>query len=255
MSAVLQEQAQPMPAVKAEAKAFNFYYGAFHALKNINLPVYEKKVTAMIGPSGCGKSTFLRSFNRMHDLYPGNRYQGEIRMYPDNVNILAPDIDPIEVRMRVSMVFQKPNPFPKSIYDNVAYGPRIHGMVKGKAALDELVEKSLRRAGLWDEVKDRLNAPGVGLSGGQQQRLVIARTVAVNPDVILMDIGMPLLDGLGATTKIREDEELRGIPIIAVTAFSTAGFRRAAYDVGFDGYLAKPIDFDQLHELIDRLLA
>ena len=138
--------------VKAEAQNLSFYYGAFNALKRINMPIYEKKVTALIGPSGCGKSTY----NRMHDLYPGNRYEGEIRLQPDNTNLLNQQVDPIEVRMRISMVFQKPNPFPKSIYENVAYGLRVRG-VRSVAVLDEKVEQALRGAALWDEVKDRLN--------------------------------------------------------------------------------------------------
>src|SRR5512145_2986220 len=136
---------EPMLATKAEARSLSFYYGDFRALKNISMPVHERKVTALIGPSGCGKSTFLRCFNRMHDLYPGNRYEGEIVLHPDNANLLARDVDPIEVRMRISMVFQKPNPFPKSIYENVAYGLRVRGM-KRKNLLDEKVEESLRSA-------------------------------------------------------------------------------------------------------------
>jgi phosphate transport system ATP-binding protein len=144
--------------VKAEAKNLNFHYGSFHALKSISMPIYERRVTALIGPSGCGKSTYLRCFNRMHDLYPGNRYEGEIRFYPDDTNLLNPNVDPIEVRMRISMVFQKPNPFPKSIFENVAYGLRVRG-VRSVAVLDEKVEQALRGAALWDEVKDRLDEP------------------------------------------------------------------------------------------------
>src|SRR6185503_20232687 len=140
---------------KAEAKSLSFFYGDFRALKDINLVVHEQRVTALIGPSGCGKSTFLRCFNRMHDLYPGNRYQGEIRLFPDDTNLLAPGVDPIEVRMRLSMVFQKPNPFPKSIFENVAYGLRVRGE-RSRRALTERVEMALRDAALWDEVKDRL---------------------------------------------------------------------------------------------------
>jgi phosphate transport system ATP-binding protein len=188
--------------IKAESKNFNFFYGSFQALKNINMPIYDRKVTALIGPSGCGKSTFLRSFNRMHDLYPGNRYEGEIMMYPDNVNILAPTIDPIEVRMRISMVFQKPNPFPKSIFENVAYGLRVRGVTK-KSVLEEKVEEALRGAALWNEVKDRLDSLAFNLSGGQQQRMCIARALATDPEILLFDEPTSALDPI-ATGAIEE---------------------------------------------------
>jgi phosphate transport system ATP-binding protein len=180
-------------ALKAESRGLNFFYGAFQALKGIDMPIYDKKVTALIGPSGCGKSTYLRCFNRMHDLYPGNRYEGEIRLHPDNTNLLNPHVDPIEVRMRISMVFQKPNPFPKSIYENVAYGLRVRG-VRGVATLDEKVEQALRGAALWDEVKDRLNDLAFNLSGGQQQRMCIARALATEPEILLFDEPTSALD-------------------------------------------------------------
>lgn len=188
--------------IKAEVNNFNFFYGSFHALKNVNFPVHESRVTALIGPSGCGKSTLLRSFNRMHDLYPGNRYEGEIRLHPDNTNLLASDVDPIEVRMRISMVFQKPNPFPKSIYENVAYGLRVRGE-RSRVTIDEKVEQALRGAALWDEVKDRLNDLGANLSGGQQQRLCIARALATDPEIILFDEPTSALDPI-ATASIEE---------------------------------------------------
>jgi phosphate transport system ATP-binding protein len=188
--------------VKAEAQNLSFYYGAFNALKRINMPIYEKKVTALIGPSGCGKSTYLRCFNRMHDLYPGNRYEGEILIHPDNVNILARNVDPIEVRMRISMVFQKPNPFPKSIYENVAYGLRVRD-VKRRRQLDDKVEEALRNAALWDEVKDRLHDLAFNLSGGQQQRLCIARALATDPEILLFDEPTSALDPI-ATASIEE---------------------------------------------------
>lgn len=187
---------------KAEVRNLSFYYGAFSALKNINMMLHEKRVTALIGPSGCGKSTFLRCFNRMHDLYPGNRYVGDIILHPDNVNILARGVDPIEVRMRISMVFQKPNPFPKSIYENVAYGLRVRG-VKRRAILDEKVEEALRDAALWDEAKDRLNQLAYNLSGGQQQRLCIARALATDPEILLFDEPTSALDPI-ATASIEE---------------------------------------------------
>jgi len=187
---------------KSEVKNLNFYYGGFNALKNIDMVLHDKKITALIGPSGCGKSTFLRCFNRMHDLYPGNRYEGEIILHPDDVNILASNVDPIEVRMRISMVFQKPNPFPKSIYENVAYGLRVRG-IKQRAILDERVEVALRNAALWDEVKDRLQHLAFNLSGGQQQRLCIARALATDPEILLFDEPTSALDPI-ATASIEE---------------------------------------------------
>jgi phosphate transport system ATP-binding protein len=188
--------------VKAESKSLSFFYGNFHALKAISMPVYEKKVTALIGPSGCGKSTFLRCFNRMHDLYPGNRYDGEITLLPDNTNLLGAKVDPIEVRMRISMVFQKPNPFPKSIFENVAYGLRVRGE-KNKRVLEDKVEQALRSAAIWDEAKDRLHELAFNLSGGQQQRLCIARALASDPELILFDEPTSALDPI-ATASIEE---------------------------------------------------
>ena len=189
--------------LKAEVKNLNFFYSnGAEALKNINLLVGERKVTALIGPSGCGKSTLLRSFNRMHDLYPGNRYAGEILMYPDNVNILDKKVDPIEVRMRISMVFQKPNPFPKSIFENVAYGLRVRG-VKNRSLIADKVEEALTGAALWNEAKDRLNELAFNLSGGQQQRLCIARALATDPEIMLFDEPTSALDPI-ATASIEE---------------------------------------------------
>jgi len=202
MEHVMQTASTPAPALKAQARNFNFFYGDVQALKNINMPIYDKKVTALIGPSGCGKSTFLRCFNRMHDLYPNMRYEGEILLYPDAVNIVSPQVDPIEVRMRIAMVFQKPNPFPKSIYENVAYGLRVRGERK-KDVIDEKVEEALRDAALWDEAKDRLNALAFNLSGGQQQRLCIARGIAIKPEVLLLDEPCSALDPI-STGKIEE---------------------------------------------------
>jgi len=189
--------------LKAQASNLNFYYGGtVQALKSINLDLAEKHVTALIGPSGCGKSTFLRCFNRMHDLYPNNRYEGEILIHPDNINILGAKVDPIEVRMRISMVFQKPNPFPKSIYENVAYGLRVRG-IKRRSVVDDKVEEALRGAALWDEAKDRLQDLAFNLSGGQQQRLCIARALATDPEILLFDEPTSALDPI-ATASIEE---------------------------------------------------
>ncbi len=206
LGAVVNARAAPAPELaspKAEARNLHFWYGGGkQALKDINLSLAERRVTALIGPSGCGKSTFLRCFNRMHDLYPGNRYEGEIIVHPDNVNVLAPDVDPIEVRMRISMVFQKPNPFPKSIYENVAYGLRVRG-VRRRGVLDEKVEQALQDAAIWSEVKDRLHDLAFNLSGGQQQRLCIARALATEPEILLFDEPTSALDPI-ATASIEE---------------------------------------------------
>jgi len=193
----------PKEIIKAESNSLNFSYAdGTQALKKISLPVYENKITALIGPSGCGKSTFLRCFNRMHDLYPGNKYDGEIILFPDNTNILDKRVDPIEVRMRISMVFQKPNPFPKSIYENVAYGLRVRGE-KNKRVLDDKVEEALKGASLWDEVNKRLHDLAFNLSGGQQQRLCIARALATDPEIMLFDEPTSALDPI-ATMNIEE---------------------------------------------------
>ena len=193
---------QTHQATKASVNKLNFYYGTTHALKNLNLSLADKQVTALIGPSGCGKTTYLRCFNRMHDLYPGNRAEGEIVLYPDGINILDPRIDPLEVRMRIGMVFQKPNPFPKSIYENVAYGLRIRGRT-ARRFLDETIERALQEAALWEEVKDRLHGPASALSGGQQQRLCIARALATDPELMLFDEPSSALDPI-ATARIEE---------------------------------------------------
>jgi phosphate transport system ATP-binding protein len=241
---------QPVPTapeLKAQARELNFHYGAFHALKNISLPVYNEKITALIGPSGCGKSTFLRCFNRMHDLYPGNRYGGEIRLFPDDVNLLSPDVDPIEVRMRVSMVFQKPNPFPKSIFENAAYGLRVRGMNK-KAELEEKVETALVNAALWNEVKDRLQEPAFNLSGGQQQRLCIARALAIEPELVLFDEPTSALDPI-ATASIEELmlELKEKVSILIVTHNMQQAARVSDYTAFL--YLGEVIEYDDTKKI------
>jgi phosphate transport system ATP-binding protein len=196
----------------------NVYYGDNHAIKDVSLDIGRNQVIAMIGPSGCGKSTFLRCLNRMNDTIEGCRVTGEI--FLDDVNIYDEKVDVVPLRAQVGMVFQKPNPFPKSIYDNIAYGPKIHGLAESKSQLDEIVEISLQKAGLWSEVKDRLDQPGTGLSGGQQQRVCIARTIAVNPEVILMDEPCSALDPIA--TAVIEDliDELREHYTIVIVTHS-----------------------------------
>ncbi len=202
--------------LKIAARGVNVFYGEKQAINDVSIDISTGLVTAFIGPSGCGKSTFLRTLNRMNDTIAGCRVTGEIRL--DGEDIYASAMDVVELRARVGMVFQKPNPFPKSIYENVAYGPRIHGLAADKAEMDAVIEKSLRRAGLWDEVKDRLGDPGTALSGGQQQRLCIARAIAVSPEVILMDEPCSALDPI-ATARIEEliDELKQRYAIVIVT--------------------------------------
>ena len=202
-------------ATKVSVKDLSVYYGKFRALTDINMSIFVNKITAIIGPSGCGKSTLLRSFNRMNDLTPSSHSEGEIIL--DGESILARGVDVVDVRRKVGMVFQRPNPFPKSIYDNVAYGPRLYG-IRAKNDLDQIIEKSLRQAALWDEVKDKLNQSGTALSGGQQQRLCIARALAVEPEIILMDEPASALDPI-STLKIEElmHDIVKDYTIIIVT--------------------------------------
>jgi len=202
--------------IKIAARDVQVYYGDTHAIKDVSVDIEDKTVTALIGPSGCGKSTFLRCINRMNDTIDVCRVSGDIRI--DGEDIYDRKVDPVQLRAKVGMVFQKPNPFPKSIYDNVAYGPRIHGLARNKAELDEIVERALKRGAIWNEVKDRLNAPGTGLSGGQQQRLCIARAVATEPEVLLMDEPCSALDPI-ATAQVEEliDELRRDYSVVIVT--------------------------------------
>jgi len=233
--------------LKAEVRNLSFYYTEVQALKKVNLPIAENRITALIGPSGCGKTTYLRCFNRMHDLYPGNRYDGEILLYPDGMNIVDPKVDPIEVRMRISMVFQKPNPFPKTVYENVAYGLRVRGENR-KGLLDEKVEKALRQAALWDEVHDRIYDLAFNLSGGQQQRLCIARALATDPEILLFDEPTSALDPT-ATLKI---EELimrlkKDVTIIIVTHNMQQAARVSDYTAFM--YLGEIIEFDRTDKI------
>jgi phosphate transport system ATP-binding protein len=209
-------EAAPISNPVFSCQRVSVFYGAMQALKDVTLDVGPREVLAMIGPSGCGKSTFLRCLNRMNDTIPGARVTGTIKLAGQDIHDEAQDV--VQLRARIGMVFQKPNPFPKSIYDNVAYGPRIHGLARGRAELDDIVCTSLTRAGLWDEVKDRLSSPGTGLSGGQQQRLCIARTIAVQPEVILMDEPCSALDPI-ATARIEDliDELRESYAIVIVT--------------------------------------
>lgn len=202
--------------LKYDCTDVNLWYGEKQALFGVNLQIFGESVTSLIGPSGCGKSTFIRCLNRMNDVIEICKIKGDIRL--DGDDIYDPEVDPVQLRARVGMVFQKPNPFPKSIYENVAYAPRLHGMCSNKAEMDDVVEKSLIRAGLWEEVKDRLDAPGTGLSGGQQQRLCIARAISVNPEVLLMDEPCSALDPIAtATIETLMDELKQNLCIVIVT--------------------------------------
>jgi phosphate transport system ATP-binding protein len=232
----------PGTPLKAEVKELSFFYGGTHqALKKVSLPIALNKVTSLIGPSGCGKSTLLRCLNRMHDLYPNNRYDGQITLYPGNVDLIS--ADPIEVRMRIGMVFQKPNPFPRSIYENVAYGLRVRG-VKSRSVIDDKVEQSLRGAALWDETKDRLDEAGMSLSGGQQQRLCIARSLATDPEMILFDEPTSALDPL-STWKIEElITSLRDrVTILIVTHNMQQAARVSDYTALM--YVGEMVEYDQ----------
>lgn len=210
------ERAVDMNDIKISAKGVDVHYGTTHAIKDVSVDIADKTVTAFIGPSGCGKSTFLRCLNRMNDTIDNCRVTGDIRI--DDRDIYAPNVDPVQLRAMVGMVFQKPNPFPKSIYDNVAYGPKIHGLARNKAEMDDIVERALRRGAIWNEVKDRLRESGTGLSGGQQQRLCIARAIATEPEVLLMDEPCSALDPI-ATAQVEEliDDLRKNYSVVIVT--------------------------------------
>jgi phosphate transport system ATP-binding protein len=253
-AAVPTPRAAPKPAegassapVKAQVRDLDFSYGPKQILKKVNLNVLDKRVTALIGPSGCGKTTLLRCFNRMHDLYPGNRYSGEILLQPDNVNIISPHVDPIEVRMRISMVFQKPNPFPKSIYENVSYGLRVRGGMS-KSEMDGRVEKALRDAAIWDEAKDRLNELGASLSGGQQQRLCIARALVTEPEMLLFDEPTSALDPI-ATSRV--EELVLSLKDRVTILIVTHNMQQAARVSDFTGfmYIGELVEFDKTEKV------
>lgn len=228
---------------KAEVLNLNFSYTDKRVITNVSLPIYENRITALIGPSGCGKTTLLRCFNRMHDLYGAVKYDGKIILYPDNLNILSKDIDPIEVRMKIGMVFQKPNPFPKSIYENIAYGLRVRG-VKKKSFIDEKIEDSLKKAGLWKEVADRLHSSSTSLSGGQQQRLCIARALATEPDILLLDEPTSALDPI-STAHIEElVTELKKTVTIVMVTHNLHQAARTADHTAFM-YLGEMIEFGE----------
>ena len=235
-----------MQDTKITAKNVQVYYDKTHAIKDVNVEIADRTVTAFIGPSGCGKSTFLRCINRMNDTIDICRVEGDIRI--DNEDIYDAKVDPVQLRAKVGMVFQKPNPFPKSIYDNVAYGPKIHGLSRNKAELDEIVEKSLRKAALWDEAKDRLDAPGTGLSGGQQQRLCIARAIATAPEVLLMDEPCSALDPI-ATAQVEElIDELRQSYSVVIVTHSMQQAARVSQKTAFF-HLGSLVEFDDTDKI------
>ncbi len=226
--------------LKIQARDVNVFYGKKQAIENVSIDIATEHVTSFIGPSGCGKSTFLRALNRMNDTIPGCRVEGSIEL--DGQDIYGDSMDVVQLRARVGMVFQKPNPFPKSIYENVAYGPRIHGLAATKSDMDAIVEKSLRRAGLWEEAKDRLAEPGTALSGGQQQRLCIARAIAVSPEVILMDEPCSALDPI-ATARIEElIDELKGRYAIVIVTHSMQQAARVSQRTAFF-HLGKVVEY------------
>jgi phosphate transport system ATP-binding protein len=242
----LAERKTAMTETKISARNVQVFYGETHAIKDVNVDIADKTVTAFIGPSGCGKSTFLRCINRMNDTIDICRVEGDIHL--DGEDIYDARVDPVQLRAKVGMVFQKPNPFPKSIYDNVAYGPRIHGLARSKADLDEIVEKALRRAALWDEVKDRLTAPGTGLSGGQQQRLCIARAVATAPEVLLMDEPCSALDPI-ATAQVEElIDELRARYSVVIVTHSMQQAARVSQKTAFF-HLGNLVEFDDTDKI------
>lgn len=236
--------------LKARVQNVNFYYGSNHVVKNVSMDIEQNKITALIGPSGCGKTTLLRCFNRMHDLTPDTRYEGAITLYPDNTNLIGNSVDPIEIRMRVGMVFQKPNPFPKSIFENVVYGLRVRGE-KNRSELEARVENALRGAALWNEVKDRLHKPAYDLSGGQQQRLCIARALAVEPEILLFDEPTSALDPI-ATRAIEElVTEIKERVTILIVTHNMQQAQRISDSTAFM-YLGNLVEFAHTDDIFHR---
>ncbi len=262
MDTMTQDHAQPKaaalpPAIKpapeteplrARIEDFSFFYAdGTKAIKHVDMPILDRKVTAIIGPSGCGKSTLLRSLNRMHDLYPGNRYEGKIILEPEGDNLIGPHSDPVLVRLRVGMVFQKPNPFPKTIYENVAAGLRVRG-IRNKAVIDEAVEGALRRAAIWDEAKDRLHKSAYDMSGGQQQRLCIARALAPNPEILLLDEPTSALDPI-ATAKVEDlVRELSNSVTVVIVTHNMQQAARISHRTAFM-YLGELIEFGETSQI------
>ena len=240
------ERSVETQTTKIEARKVQVFYGTNHALKDVDVDILDKTVTAFIGPSGCGKSTFLRCLNRMNDTIPSCRVEGQILLEGEDIRDAR--VDPVQLRAKVGMVFQKPNPFPKSIYENVAYGPRIHGLTRNKAELDEVVESCLRKAALWNEVKDRLTAPGTGLSGGQQQRLCIARAIATGPEVLLMDEPCSALDPI-ATAQVEElIDELRSQFSVVIVTHSMQQAARVSQRTAFF-HLGNLVEFGETGQI------
>ena len=240
----------PSPAIadaKVQLRNFGFSYGTNRVLKNLTVAFENRRVTALIGPSGCGKTTLLRSFNRMHDLYPGNTYEGEILLMPEGINLVGKDVSPTEMRMRLSMVFQKANPFPKSIFENVAFGLRMRGW-SDKATIRAKVEQSLKDAALWDETKDRLHKPAYDLSGGQQQRLCIARALAARPEVLLLDEPCSALDPRSTATIEELIDSLRGRVTIVIVTHNMQQAQRISDWTGFL-YLGEMVEFDRTEKM------
>lgn len=237
-------------AAKANVQNLSFYYGAMQALHSVNLNVADRRVTALIGPSGCGKSTLLRCFNRIHDLYPGTRYEGRIVLHPSGADIVSKHVDPIEMRMRIGMVFQKPNPFPKSIFENVAYGLRLKG-IKNRSELCDRVESALKATAIWDEVHNRLHKSAYDLSGGQQQRLCIARAIAAEPEVLLMDEPCSALDPI-ATIKIEElIRELREKYAVLIVTHNMQQASRCSDYTAFM-YLGRIVEFGRTQQIFTK---
>ncbi|MTH33651.1 phosphate ABC transporter ATP-binding protein [Paracoccus limosus] len=245
----IMERAVSQTENKISARKVQVYYGDKHAIKDVDVDILDKTVTAFIGPSGCGKSTFLRCLNRMNDTIDICRVEGRIAL--DGEDIYDKRVDPVQLRAKVGMVFQKPNPFPKSIYDNVAYGPRIHGLARSRSELDDIVEKSLRGAALWNEVKDRLSEPGTGLSGGQQQRLCIARAVATQPEVLLMDEPCSALDPI-ATGQVEElIDKLRSEFSVVIVTHSMQQAARVSQKTAFF-HLGNLVEYGDTDEIFTR---